>query len=62
MHAALLLRVGSLVFHSVMGGIGVFCLIYAAILPDAGWLMIQALKWFGLASAVAYFQHRYLDK
>jgi hypothetical protein len=53
-HAALLLRVGSLVFHSVMGGMAVFCLIYAVILPDAGWLMIQALKWGGLATAVFY--------
>jgi hypothetical protein len=62
MGAAFLLRVGSLVFHSVMGGMAVFCLICAAILPDAGWLMIQALKWFGLAFAVAYCQDRYVDK
>jgi hypothetical protein len=65
MQAALLIRVGSQVLSAMMGGIAVFCLYYAAQLSDPDvvrWLFADALKWGGCATAIVYFQGRYLDR
>ena len=58
MYARFPLRLGSQFFHPIAGGI-VFCLFYATIIPDAGWLLMDALLPGGLATARTYFQDRY---
>lgn len=48
----------------MMGGVAVFCLYFAAQLSsfDAVWyLLTDALKWSGCATAIVYFQGKYLD-
>jgi hypothetical protein len=48
-----------------MGGIFVFCLYYAARLPDYNavlYLFADAVKWGGFATAIVYFQGKYLDR
>jgi hypothetical protein len=65
MQAAFLIRISSQVISSIMGGMFVFCLYYAAQLPDynAVWsLFLDALKWGGGATAIVYFQVKYLDR
>jgi hypothetical protein len=60
----LLLRVGSEVLHSIMGGLSLFCLYYSAQMTDSNmaWhLFIEALKWGGLAATMLYYKTRYLD-
>jgi hypothetical protein len=62
MFAALLVRVGSLVLHSVMGGMAVFCLLYAALIQDpivVRWLIIDALKYGVPAAIILYCQVKY---
>jgi hypothetical protein len=47
----------------MMGGLAVFCLYYAGQLSDpklVWWLFSDALKWGGLATAIVYFQGKYL--
>jgi hypothetical protein len=47
-----------------MGGMAIFCLYYAAEVPNfdaAWWLFAHALIWGGLASAIVYCKKRYLD-
>ena len=64
MLAALLLRVGSEVLHSVMGGLALFCLFYAGRVrdPDAvAHLVFEALKWGAFASVILYCKLKYLD-
>jgi hypothetical protein len=59
------MRIGSQVISAIMGGITVFYLYYAsqAPYPDlARWLLIDALKWGGLATVVVQCQARYLDR
>jgi hypothetical protein len=65
MQAALLIRVSSQLLSSVMGGMALFCLYYAAQLSDPDmvrYLFLGALKWGGCAMAIVYFQGKYLDR
>jgi len=65
MLSAMLIRVGTLVLHSVMGGMAVFCLYYAGKIPnfDGAWqLFIEALKWGWFALVILYYQGKYLDQ
>jgi hypothetical protein len=62
-YSAFLLRVGSQVLSAIMGGMAIFCLYYAAKVPNfdaAWWLLGKALIWGGLASAIVYCKKRYL--
>lgn len=64
MLSALLLRVASDMLHSLMGGMCVFCLYYAAQLPDhdvVGTLILAALKWGACAAALLYYKSKYLE-
>ena len=64
MLSAILIRVSTIAIHSMMGGMAVFCLYYAAQIPDANlvrYLLFDALKWGGLATIVLYCQKKYLD-
>jgi hypothetical protein len=64
MLSAILIRVSTIAIHSMMGGMAVFCLYYAAQIPDANlvrYLLFDALKWGGLATIVLYCQEKYLD-
>ena len=62
---ALLLRLSSQLLSALMGGMAIFCLYYAARVPDNHdlilYLFLDALKWGGAATAIAYFQGKYLD-
>lgn len=61
----LLLRLSSQLLSSLMGGMAVFFLYYAAHLSDPNvvlYLFIDALKWGGLGAVIVYFQGKYLDK
>ena len=65
MLSALLIRVGTEVLHSVMGGLSLFCLYYSGQVPDfntARNLYFEALKWGAFALIVLYGKLRYLDK
>ena len=65
MQATLLMRISSQVISAIMGGIAVFCLYYAGQahnLDLARWLLIDALKWGGLATVVVQCQAKYLDR
>jgi hypothetical protein len=65
MFAALMIRVGSQTLSAVMGGMALFCLYYAAQIPEHNvvwYLFLSALKWGGAATAIVYFQGRYLDQ
>ena len=62
--AAMILRVGSEALHSIMGGMCVFCLYYAANDPDphvVWYLILDALQWGVLAAAVLYCKIKYLE-
>ena len=64
-HTRILLRAGSMVFHSVCGGMTVVCLRYAVVLSDntklVHYLLYHALLFGALALAISYLQHRYFD-
>jgi hypothetical protein len=63
--AFILLRLTSQLLSSVMGGVAVFCLYYVLHLPDyhtVCLLLNYALEYGGGATAIVYFQGRYLDK
>ena len=63
MFSAMLIRVGTIALHSVMGGTAVFCLWYAAQVTDPNvvrWLVIEALKWGVAAAIILYCQVKYL--
>ena len=65
MQGTFLRRISSQVISAIMGGIAVFCLYYAGQVPYpdlARWLLIDALKWGGLATVVVQCQARYLDR
>jgi hypothetical protein len=65
MHAAFILRVGSQVLSTILGGLAVFCLCYAGWLPDADLvraLLFKALLSGGAATVIVYCQRRYLDR
>jgi hypothetical protein len=62
--AALLIRLSTQTMSALMGGIAMFCLYYAAQLPDytiVRYLFIDGLKWGGAAALMVYFQGKYLD-
>ena len=47
MFSAMLIRVGTIALHSIMGGMAVFCLWYAAQVTNPNvvrWLVFEALK------------------
>jgi hypothetical protein len=63
MLAAMVIRVSTLAIHSTMGGAAIFCLIYACLASDfdlVRYLVLEALKWGGLATVVVYFEGKYL--
>ena len=65
MQAAFLLRISSQVLSAIMGGMAIFCLYYDGQVsyPDlARWLLIDALKWGGLATVIVQCQARYLER
>ena len=65
MFSARILRVGSEVLHSVMGGMFMLCLYYACKMSDPDvvrYLILDALQWGGLAAAVLYCKIKYLAK
>ena len=62
MQAVFLLRISSQVLSLIMGGMAVFYLYYAGQVPHYVWLLIDALKWGGLATVVVQCQTRYLDR
>jgi hypothetical protein len=64
MFAVMMLRVGSEFLHAMMGGFALFCLYYAGKVPDPDLvrsLIIEALKWGGLASVIVYCKGKYFD-
>ena len=64
MFSAILLRVGTEILHATMGGFALFCLYYAGHVSDynAVWkLIVEALKWGGMATAIVYCKGKYLD-
>ena len=64
MYSAMLLRTCSEILHATMGGFAVFCLYYAAQLSDPDvvrHLIIEALKWGGMATVIVYCKGKYLD-
>jgi hypothetical protein len=63
MFSAMLIRVGTIALHSIMGGMAVFCLWYASLISDptgVRWLVIEALKCGVPAVIILYFQVKYL--
>jgi hypothetical protein len=65
MQAAYLLRITSQLLSSMMGGMAVFCLYYAAQIPEHNvvwYLFLSAMKWGGCATVIVYFQCKYLDQ
>jgi hypothetical protein len=66
MHAAiLLLRLNSRVMSAVMGGVAVFCLYHATQASDHDfiwYLLTEVVKWGGCATAIVYFQEKYLKR
>jgi hypothetical protein len=63
MYSDLIIHVGSQLLSSIMGGMAVFCIYYAATLSDfhiVSVLLGDALIWGGLASAIVYCQNKYL--
>jgi hypothetical protein len=59
-----LLLLSSQTMSALMGGMTIFCLYYAAQVPDhemVQYLFIDGLKWGTAAAAVVYFQGKYLD-
>jgi len=64
MLSAMLIRVGSEVLHSVMGGLALFCLYYSAQMSDfhVAWhLFVEAIKWGSLATIICCCKSKYLD-
>ena len=65
MQAAFLLAISSQLLSSIMGGMALFCLYYSAQLADPDtvrYLFLEALKLGGGATAIVYFQGKYLDR
>jgi hypothetical protein len=63
MYSAFIIRVSSQLLSVIMGGMAVFSLYYAAILPDSHavcLMLAEALKRGGFASAIVYCQDKYL--
>jgi hypothetical protein len=65
MSATIIMRITSQLLSSIMGGMAMFCLYYAAQIPEHNvvwYLFLSALKWGGCATAIVYFQCKYLDQ
>jgi len=65
MQATHFLRINSKVLSSLMGGFALFCLYYAGkvIDPQAVLrLLLDTLFYGGSATAIVYFQGKYLDR
>lgn len=65
MYANFLLRWSSYVLSAIMGGAAIFCLYYAAWLPNPDVvrvLLIDALIWGGAATAIVYYGGKYLER
>jgi hypothetical protein len=63
MYSAYILRVGSQILSAAMGGMAVFSLYYAAVLPEPHsvcLMLAEALKWGGVATIIVYCQDKYL--
>jgi len=63
MPSALLLRWCSQILSAALGGYAVFCLRFAVVLLDphiVGLMFVQTLICGGLATAIVYFQDKYL--
>jgi hypothetical protein len=63
MYSTSLMRLSSQILSAITGGAFVFCLYYAGQVsdPNAAWLLAaEALKWGGIAAAIAYCQDKYL--
>ena len=64
MFSTKLLRVCSIVLHSIMGGMCLFNLYYAGIVSDPAlirFLILNALIWGGVAGAILFYQLKYLE-
>ena len=65
MQAPFLFRISSQLLSSILGGVTVFCLYYTAQLsdPDIVWYCFsKAVEFGGSATAIIYFQGRYLEQ
>ena len=65
MQATILLRTGSQLLSVIMGSMAVFCLYYAGQLPDYNivwYLLVKTLQFGGGATAIVFFQGKYLDQ
>jgi len=63
MYSGFIIRVSSQLLSSIMGGMAVFSLYFAAVLPDPHsvcLMLVEALKWGGLATTIVYCQGKYL--
>ena len=63
MQSALFLRWCSQIISAALGGYAVFCLRFAVVLADphmVGLMFVQTLICGGLATAIVYFQDKYL--
>lgn len=59
MYSNFLLRWGSQILSATLGGMAVFCLYYSAVLRDPR-LLMEVLKFGGLAIAIVCCQNKYL--
>jgi hypothetical protein len=65
MQATILIRISSQLLSTILGGMGVFCLYYAGQLSDFNaicYCFCKTLEYGGCATAIVYFQGRYLDR
>jgi hypothetical protein len=63
--AAGFVRLSSQAMSAIIGGMAIFNLYYAGQVSDHDFalsLFLGALQWGGLATAVVYFQGKYLDR
>lgn len=65
MQAAILIRCSSKLLFLIMGSMAVFCLYYVGQLRDYNTVWYLLIKTFGFdggATAIVYFQRKYLDR
>jgi hypothetical protein len=63
MYSAYILRVSSQILSATMGGMAVFSLYSAGVLPEPHsvcLMLVEALRWGGLATTIVYCQDKYL--
>jgi len=64
MHAAFLLRIGSQALQLIMGSFDAFCFYYVCVISGskvAAQLVLEAVKFGELATAIVYCQGKYLS-